>query len=942
MTCLKKLALLCALALVPSLAFAQTAVSGSKVVDNNGNLLASGQWCFGASCLTVTNGAFSGSVTAGTQTVTVTNGSGTTYLTVPSVTVGASAFLWDSYVVPTNVTASGMGAPRIACQVGAAFTRTDASSPLNSYACVSVAGQAVWALSGSPAGANPSGFYAGTGAPNFTCTVPCAWFRTDTNVVYGLAGAVGTQGNTWTAGSITDANAVHNNTTSAQTVAGPLFVDAPLMAGSYLAFGDSITHGNGGSSYSNGYPYWIAKASGYALTDLGVPGSTSQTNDPVIFANTLPVGSKQLISYMIGTNNVGNDPSYPTSGTAALEQDYELNIEAQYAWLGIPAANRLLFGSGSVSYTGSWSNSTLLGSSDPGKSCGGTACAATFSVTGPTIYLVTAMQNGNTAAAATLTCDGVATGATLYFAGINGTTIPTASGQTSLTRVTGLSNTTHSCTVQSTSSTGTVYLEWAAGMNGALPANAPTVLAGGIPDRNPTDAVTPGYRAYQPTVVTTLRGDGLTNITYVATTGVLGSLNYADGTLHPNDYGHYLLASPFVSALGTALGTSFSEPPFTTQVVSNTAQYGTQNFGIGPYALSSTSLTGIENFAAGFDDLVADTSGNYNTAVGDSSMTLNTTGSWNTAVGLFALDDNISGNYNTAVGQGALGASTANSNTAAGHAALQSTTTGGSNTAVGDNAGTANTTGQQNVVAGANAMEADVSGSYNTVLGWSGLSSAAASSENVAIGWAALQNATVGQQTAVGRSALQEDVTGVDNTALGYEVLANSTASYNTGAGYQALTTNTTGAYSAAFGVYSLEDQTTGQGNSALGSQSLQSITTGSDNVGVGQTAGSGLATTSNSVFVGQAATASSDGLTNVIAIGQGATAAASNTAVVGNANVTDVYDGSTSASAVHHSAGYMGPATAPSGSCSKSGEWVFSQDGHATFCSAGTWVTKI
>jgi hypothetical protein len=37
-----------------------------------------------------------------------------------------------------------------------------------------------------------------------------------------------------------------------------------------------------------------------------------------------------------------------------------------------------------------------------------------------------------------------------------------------------------------------------------------------------------------------------------------------------------------------------------------------------------------------------------------------------------------------------------------------------------------------------------------------------------------------------------------------------------------------------------------------------------------------------------------------------------------------------------------MGPATAPSGACSTSGAWVFSQDGHATFCNAGTWVTKI
>jgi hypothetical protein len=40
--------------------------------------------------------------------------------------------------------------------------------------------------------------------------------------------------------------------------------------------------------------------------------------------------------------------------------------------------------------------------------------------------------------------------------------------------------------------------------------------------------------------------------------------------------------------------------------------------------------------------------------------------------------------------------------------------------------------------------------------------------------------------------------------------------------------------------------------------------------------------------------------------------------------------------------ASVIGPATAPSGACTVTGAWVFSQDGHATFCSAGTWVTKI
>jgi hypothetical protein len=38
----------------------------------------------------------------------------------------------------------------------------------------------------------------------------------------------------------------------------------------------------------------------------------------------------------------------------------------------------------------------------------------------------------------------------------------------------------------------------------------------------------------------------------------------------------------------------------------------------------------------------------------------------------------------------------------------------------------------------------------------------------------------------------------------------------------------------------------------------------------------------------------------------------------------------------------YLGPASAPSGGCATNGAWVFSQDGHATFCASGTWVTKL
>jgi hypothetical protein len=77
---------------------ANTVVQATKVVDNSGNLLASGQWCVGATCLTVTSGSTSPGATMPNPTIgtlTVTNGGGTTYITIPSVTVSDFVFSWD-------------------------------------------------------------------------------------------------------------------------------------------------------------------------------------------------------------------------------------------------------------------------------------------------------------------------------------------------------------------------------------------------------------------------------------------------------------------------------------------------------------------------------------------------------------------------------------------------------------------------------------------------------------------------------------------------------------------------------------------------------------------------------------------------------------------------------------------------------------------------------
>jgi len=73
---------------------------------------------------------------------------------------------------------------------------------------------------------------------------------------------------------------------------------------------------------------------------------------------------------------------------------------------------------------------------------------------------------------------------------------------------------------------------------------------------------------------------------------------------------------------------------------------------------------------------------------------------------------------------------------------------------------------------------------------------------------------------------------------------------------------------------------------------------------------------------------------TSSFLLNAGISSPAANTWAFGNGTVGD-------STALIKSGSYIGPATAPSGSCSVV-SWVLSQDGHATFCNGTTWVTKI
>ena len=185
--------LICALLFLPGILGAQTvAASGKGVQDGSGNILGSGTWCFGGTCLTVAAGSFSGTITPGTQTVTVKNASAVTILTVPNVTAMASQpFNWNQFVVPVNITVTGVGQPYLPCYAGSVYSGT---SPTQTLYCQSYSGQTQWGSVQSPV---PAGVSAGYGAPTFACQSPCQYNRLDTQSLYAVNASWGLTSNTW-------------------------------------------------------------------------------------------------------------------------------------------------------------------------------------------------------------------------------------------------------------------------------------------------------------------------------------------------------------------------------------------------------------------------------------------------------------------------------------------------------------------------------------------------------------------------------------------------------------------------------------------------------------------------------------------------------------------------------------------------------------------------
>ena len=250
-----------------------------------------------------------------------------------------------------------------------------------------------------------------------------------------------------------------------------------------------------------------------------------------------------------------------------------------------------------------------------------------------------------------------------------------------------------------------------------------------------------------------------------------------------------------------------------------------------------------------------------------------------------------------------------------------------SNVFLGLNSGSSLTTGTNNSALGIDSLRANTTGNYNTASGYQSLLNNTTGNYNTAFGWLSLYRNTTGDaNTAYGIASLRKNTTGLHNVAVGYLSLRNNTtANNNTAVGYSSLFTNTTGLHNVAVGYQTLHNNTNGFQNTACGSLSLYNNTTGYANTAVGddagfylttgsrntligenagvkvdRTTGVSLTTGSNNIIVGKEALNSAEDADNEIIIGYHATGKGTNTAVIGNDDVTNVYMSGDSGATVH------------------------------------------
>ena len=242
-----------------------------------------------------------------------------------------------------------------------------------------------------------------------------------------------------------------------------------------------------------------------------------------------------------------------------------------------------------------------------------------------------------------------------------------------------------------------------------------------------------------------------------------------------------------------------------------------------------------------------------------------------------------------------------NRNIGIGKNALDAATTGHLNIAIGDDALTDVTTGNHNVAIGFESQK-DTTGGNNTSVGYNSLEYNTSGNNNVAIGYAAAGGFTY---------------SGADNIAIGFSALGGNSVSgdFNIAIGKQALNSNTTADDNLAIGDFALSSAGTDANSSrnlAIGSEALRHVvytagSSGFNNTALGWNAGKrfgdnagNLTSASYGVYIGHTTYPLENNSFNEILIGSQVRGKGSNTATIGDGNITDIYLSQDQGATVH------------------------------------------
>jgi len=228
-------------------------------------------------------------------------------------------------------------------------------------------------------------------------------------------------------------------------IAGFLAVSSRAQSTNLVLFGDSITGGDGASSFASSWPGIVATQFGYGVWDLAISGT--EIPDEMGNIYSAPGGGAYVYALLTGYNDMRE------RGTNGL-LDYQACLLSALAWTSLPTGSQAW-----PTNAPGWMNTIVYGLTNHYIASAETGAVASLTVTGPTVFLEM-VQCGQGGGTCTVSVDG--TSQTNLFLGGNDPDGWGNPDSSMLLYWTGLTNAQHVISVEC-SGDGVVTVGWSAG-----------------------------------------------------------------------------------------------------------------------------------------------------------------------------------------------------------------------------------------------------------------------------------------------------------------------------------------------------------------------------------------------------------------------------------------------------------------------------------------------